>query len=244
MRDLADWAGRDVLDVGCGTGFHLPLFAADARAGHRCRAAPAAGRDRPSATSSAAATSRCSRAAPRRCRCPTARSTSRTRAGPTSSAPGASPGWPSSTGSMRPGGTAFVIDNDPTTSTFGGWFRRGFPNVDPVAVEAFWAEQGWSARAADDRLDLRRPRGLRVGRAHRAADGRGRGGPGRAPGRRPASTTRSTCGGAGTETAHGTDPPEAARVRCRQSRRVERRTTRVGSSIRPGPRASSGRAPW
>ena len=24
MREVADWAGRDVLDVGCGTGFHLP----------------------------------------------------------------------------------------------------------------------------------------------------------------------------------------------------------------------------
>ena len=27
----ADWAGRDVLDLGCGTGFHLPRWAADGR---------------------------------------------------------------------------------------------------------------------------------------------------------------------------------------------------------------------
>ena len=31
MREVHDWAGRDVLDIGCGTGFHLPRFAATAR---------------------------------------------------------------------------------------------------------------------------------------------------------------------------------------------------------------------
>jgi predicted RNA methylase len=31
MREIADWAGGDVVDIGCGTGYHLPLFAATAR---------------------------------------------------------------------------------------------------------------------------------------------------------------------------------------------------------------------
>ena len=44
---------------------------------------------------------------------------------------------------VRRGGTAVVIDNDPTSSTFGSWFRRGFPDVDPAAVEAFWTGRGW-----------------------------------------------------------------------------------------------------
>jgi len=30
MRARADWAGRVVLDLGCGTGFHLPRFAGTA----------------------------------------------------------------------------------------------------------------------------------------------------------------------------------------------------------------------
>ncbi|HWU32747.1 MAG TPA: SAM-dependent methyltransferase, partial [Marmoricola sp.] len=45
---------------------------------------------------------------------------------------------------VRPGGVAVVLDNDPTRSTFGGWFREGFPEVNPAVVEAFWAAQGWS----------------------------------------------------------------------------------------------------
>ena len=45
---------------------------------------------------------------------------------------------------LRPGGTAYVIDNDGTRSTFGRWFGRAYPSYDPLAVERFWARQGWS----------------------------------------------------------------------------------------------------
>ena len=30
MRSVLDWSGLDVVDIGCGTGFHLPYFASTA----------------------------------------------------------------------------------------------------------------------------------------------------------------------------------------------------------------------
>ena len=63
--------------------------------------------------------------------------------------PGCEPGLAELDRVVRRGGTAFVIDNDPTRSTFGGWFRRGLPDVDPVAVERFWRRSGWTRTPVD-----------------------------------------------------------------------------------------------
>ena len=63
--------------------------------------------------------------------------------------PGSEPGLRELDRVVRRGGTAFVIDNDPTRSTFGGWFGRGFPEVDPEAVERFWSMHGWQRRPID-----------------------------------------------------------------------------------------------
>jgi SAM-dependent methyltransferase len=149
MRGLADWSGRDVLDVGCGTGFHLPAFAAEARTVTGVE---------PHADLLAIARRRTRRLA-----------NVRVLAGLASAlplppasvdvvharwayfvGPGSEPGLAELDRVVRHGGTAFVVDNDPTRSTFGGWFRRGFPDVDPAAVERFWTTRGWSR----ERLDL------------------------------------------------------------------------------------------
>lgn len=57
---------------------------------------------------------------------------------------GAEPGIAELERVLRPGGTAYVIDNDATRSTFGRWFSRAYPSYDPLAVERFWKRQGWS----------------------------------------------------------------------------------------------------
>ncbi|MDP3893868.1 class I SAM-dependent methyltransferase, partial [Nocardioides sp.] len=63
--------------------------------------------------------------------------------------PGCEPGLRELDRVVRRGGTAFVIDNDATRSTFGGWFRRGYPTVDPAAVEEFWSRHGWTRTPVD-----------------------------------------------------------------------------------------------
>lgn len=142
MQERADWSGRTVLDIGCGTGFHLPWFAESAAlvigvephppltaiARRRTRRLPNVSVLEGSATDLPVEDASIEVAHARWAYF---------------FGPGCEPGLAELARVMRPGGTAFVIDNDPTTSTFGGWFRRGFPTVDPVAVEQFWTDRGW-----------------------------------------------------------------------------------------------------
>ena len=116
------------------------------RPGHRCRAAPAARRQRAGQTGWMPVRVRrpCSPATPRPCPWRTRAPTSCTRAGPTSSAPGASRGWPRSRGCCAGAASPCVVDNDVTRSTFGAWFRRSYPAYDPVAVQRFWDRQGFT----------------------------------------------------------------------------------------------------
>ena len=150
MRRLADWSGRTVLDVGCGTGFHLPRFAADAAA--------VVGVE-PHANLVALARRRTRTLEHVR----VVQGTAQALPVPSSSVdvvharwayffgPGCEPGLAELDRVVRRGGAAFVIDNDATRSTFGAWFRRGYPMVDPVAVERFWARRGWTRTPVDIR---------------------------------------------------------------------------------------------
>ena len=65
-----DWSGQRVLDVGCGTGFHLPRFAERAARGRRGGAARAAAGAALAPGSPGWRTCRCWPGPPRRCRCP------------------------------------------------------------------------------------------------------------------------------------------------------------------------------
>jgi ubiquinone/menaquinone biosynthesis C-methylase UbiE len=150
MSAHADWAGRDVLDVGCGTGFHLPRFAETAATVTGVEPHPdlvALARRRTRALRSVTVHQG------------TAQSL------PLADAsvdvvharwayffgPGCEPGLAELDRVVRRGGTAFVIDNDATRSTFGSWFRRGYPEVDPPAVERFWSTRGWTRTPVDMR---------------------------------------------------------------------------------------------
>lgn len=143
IRALTDWPGRDVLDIGCGTGFHLPAFAREAASvigvePHPDLASLARRRVRRldnvsvldgSATVLPLADHSVDVAHARWAYF---------------FGPGSEPGLAELARLLRPGGVALVLDNDPTRSRFGEWFSRGFPDVDPDAVAAFWASQGWT----------------------------------------------------------------------------------------------------
>lgn len=148
MSTVCSWSGRSFLDIGCGTGFHLPRWAAEAGRvvgvePHPALAALARRRTR--SLTHVSVLEGAAQALPV----------------PDSSVdvaqarwayffgPGCEPGLAELDRVLRRGGTAFVIDNDASRSTFGGWFRRGFPGVDPGAVERFWSTRGWQRIGVD-----------------------------------------------------------------------------------------------
>ncbi len=148
MREIHDWAGLDVLDIGCGTGFHLPRFARTARSVTGVEPHPplvAAARRRTAALASV----RVVEASAEDTTLPAASVDVAHARWSYFFGPGCEPGLAELDRVMRPGGAAFVIDNDATRSTFGAWFRRFLPRYDPEAVERFWRRQGWVRRALD-----------------------------------------------------------------------------------------------
>lgn len=148
MVGLADWTGRTVLDVGCGTGFHLPRFA-------RTASSVTGVEPHPDLVALARRRTRSIR------NVRVEQGTAQSLPVPDASVeivharwsyffgPGCEPGLAELDRVVRRGGTAFIIDNDPSRSTFGAWFRRGYPTIDPAAVERFWSVRGWTRTPLD-----------------------------------------------------------------------------------------------
>lgn len=144
MQGVADWSDRDVLDLGCGTGYHLPRFATDARAVIGVEPHPdlvALARRRTRRLANVTVAQGVAQEIPL----------------PEASVdvvhvrwayffgPGCEPGLAELDRVVRRGGVGLVIDNDAARSTFGAWFRRGYPHLEPPAViERFWSTRGWT----------------------------------------------------------------------------------------------------
>jgi SAM-dependent methyltransferase len=148
MRELGDWSGRTMLDVGCGTGFHLPLWAESAAQVTGVEPHPplvSLARRRTKRLRNVTVLNGMAESLP----VPDASVDVVHARWAYFFGPGSEPGLRELDRVVRRGGTAFVIDNDATRSTFGSWFRRGYPEVDPEAVERFWSTHGWSRRGID-----------------------------------------------------------------------------------------------
>ncbi len=143
MAAVRPWNGATVLDIGCGTGFHLPRFAE--RAGRVVGVEPHPGLARQAARRTAG------------------RANVTVRAGAAQSlplpdacvdvvharwayffGPGCEPGLAELSRVLRRGGAACIVDIDASRSTYGRWFRRWALSYDPVRVERFWGRQGFT----------------------------------------------------------------------------------------------------
>ncbi|HEX3005126.1 MAG TPA: class I SAM-dependent methyltransferase [Angustibacter sp.] len=179
IRARHDWQGQVVLDVGCGSGYFLPRFAADARrvigvephaplvrsALQRARGLDPATAQRIEVRPGTA----------QRLPLPDASVDVAHARWAYFFGPGCEPGLAELARVVRRGGTAFVVDVDATRSTYGRWFRQSLPRYDPVAVQRFWARQGWHREPLDlrwvftDRADLEAV--VRIELTPEAADG-------------------------------------------------------------------------
>jgi SAM-dependent methyltransferase len=143
LREVVPWAGADVLDVGCGDGFHLPVFAteaasvvgvepyaplvvrAKARVGDRVRVLRAGAAALPLPDASVDLVH------------------ARTAY---FFGPGCEPGLAEAERVLRPGGAIAIVDLDATVSPYGEWMRADIPRYDPARVERFFERAGFSLR--------------------------------------------------------------------------------------------------
>src|SRR5690606_1825122 len=145
LREQCDWSGRDVVDIGCGTGFHLPLFAATARSVVGVEPHPElAERARKRLDGTPGVDVRVASA--QRLPLPDASVDLVHARTAYFFGPGCEPGLAEAERVLRPGGAIAIVDLDATVPPYGDWMRADLPRYRPDRVEQFFERQGFSMR--------------------------------------------------------------------------------------------------
>lgn len=139
LRAEVSWTGRDVVDVGCGDGFHLGFFdGARSVVGVEpyvplVERAQAEGRQ---VVRGEAARLPLADASVDLVHARTAYFFGK----------GCEPGLAEAWRVLRPGGALAIVDLDATVAPYGDWMRADIPRYDPGAAERFFTRQGFSLR--------------------------------------------------------------------------------------------------
>lgn len=148
LRQRHDWDGRDVVDIGCGDGFHLPVFAETARSVIGVEPHPPLAeraRQRLSGTPGIDV-----RMAPAQ-RLPLLDASVDLVHARTAYffGSGCEPGLAEAERVLRPGGTLAIVDLDGSCAPYGDWMRADIAHYDPHAVEVFFERHGFDSVRVD-----------------------------------------------------------------------------------------------
>jgi SAM-dependent methyltransferase len=155
----ADWADRDVVDVGCGSGFHLPVFADTARTVVGVEPHPPLvklARNRVAGRENIRVVTGSAGRIPLRDGCADlvhARTAY-------FFGPGCEPGLHETDRVLRPGGALVIVDLDAAATPYGGWLLADTPGYQVAKVEGFFTAQGFATERVatrwrfDSRADL------------------------------------------------------------------------------------------
>ncbi|PRX48411.1 methyltransferase family protein [Prauserella shujinwangii] len=150
LAEQAPWSGRDVVDIGCGDGFHLTRFAAAARSVVGVEPYQPLVR-RAERRVAGLGTVSVLRGAAQRLPLPDGSADVAHARTAYFFGPGCDPGLREADRVLRPGGTLVIVDLDTRHAPYGDWMLADLPHYDADAVDAFFAAAGFACHRVEAR---------------------------------------------------------------------------------------------